>query len=429
MITLKNFRWWVAAMLASATAINYLDRQTLPVVITEMQDAISISDRQYSQLQSLFLLAYGAMYAGGGKIVDLLGSRIGYAVMIVWWSLANCLHGLVTGFPGLATARFLLGLGEGGSFPAAGKAVSEWFPPQERSFAFGIFNTGSSLGAVIAPPLAAAIVTLFGWRCVFLVTGSLGIFWAIAWLRLYETPANNKRVSPEEREYVERSQADASATMPSQNAPKIGWWALFRFRQTWGLLLARFCSEGAWYFFIFWLPKYLADVRGLNIKEIGYYAWIPYACAGAGSLVGGWFSSYLMRRHVSLDASRKIALGISAAMMPASLGIANAPLAMAILFFGMAMFGHQAWSTMLQTLGADMFPSYIVGSALGLAGCVGTISAALFQLVVGSMVTQYGYTPVFVIAGLLHPLSFILLLLTIGRIEMCRVVSGERSVL
>jgi ACS family hexuronate transporter-like MFS transporter len=421
---IRNFRWWIAGLLAAATAINYLDRQTLPVVITELQHAISISDQQYSVLQGLFLIAYGIMYAGGGKIVDVLGSRIGYAVMVVWWSLANCLHGLVSGFAGLATARVLLGLGEGGGFPASGKAVSEWFPPEERSFAFGIFNTGSSLGAVVAPPLVAAIMLAFGWRWVFFITGGLGILWVVAWLRMYEVPTRSSRVTPEERDYVKRSRAPADGPQAVDDQPVLGWFELFRYRQLWALLLARFCSEGAWYFFIFWLPKYLSDARALDIKQIGAYAWIPYAFAGAGSFVGGWLSSALMRRRLSLDASRKIALGIAAALMPISLLITGAPLALVLVFFGMAMFGHQFWSTILQTLCADMFPSSVVGSVIGLAGSVGTFSAALFQLLVGFLVTSYGYTPVFVLAGLLHPLSFVLILVIVRRIEMLPPAGG-----
>ena len=315
MIRIPNLRWWIAGLLAAATALNYLDRQSLPVVVGAMQKSIPISDQQFSHLQFMFLLAYGVMNAGGGKILDRLGTRIGYAVMIVWWSIASMMQGSVHSIAGLAIARFMLGLGEGGGFPGSAKAVSEWFPAKERSFAFGIFNTGSSVGALIAPPLIAAIVLLANWRWVFFITGGLGLAWAVAWLVLYEVPSRHKLVTPEERVYVEEEQVTADDPLGSTAS----WLALFRYRQVWGIMSAKFLSDAGWYFFIFWLPKYLGDVRHLDIKQIGYYAWIPYAWAGVGSFAGGWLSSYLIRRGLSVDTSRKIALGLSAACMPASL--------------------------------------------------------------------------------------------------------------
>jgi ACS family hexuronate transporter-like MFS transporter len=409
---IPNLRWWIAGLLAAATALNYLDRQSLPVVIGEIQKSIPISDQQFSRLQFSFLMAYGIMYAVGGRIMDRLGTRVGYAVMIVWWSAANLMQGAVHGVAGLATARFMLGLGEGGGFPGSAKAVSEWFPAKERSFAFGIFNTGSSIGAVAAPPLIAAIALQLNWRWVFILTGGLGFVWAVAWVLLYNIPSRHKLVTPAERHYVEGELAAASNVTVS-----VPWLSLFRHRQIWGLVCAKFLSDSAWFFFIFWLPKYLGDVRNLSIKGIGHYAWIPYAWAGMGSLIGGWLSSYLIRRKMSIDASRKIALGISAACMPVSLLIATSPLAFAIVFFSMAMFGHQFWSTTVQTLAADMFPSVTVGAVAGVMGAAGSFGAMLFNLLVGALLGLYhSYGLVFAIAGLLHPASFILILLLVRRI-------------
>ncbi len=410
---IPNVRWWIAALLAAATALNYLDRQSLPVVIGEVQRQIPISDRQYSQLQFMFLLAYGTMYAAGGKIIDVLGTRAGYAVMIVWWSAANLMQGMVHSVAGLGVARFMLGLGEGGGFPGSAKAVSEWFPPKERSFAFGIFNTGSSVGAVIAPPLIAALVLQLNWRWVFFITGALGFVWAAVWVFFYNVPARHRNITDAEREYL-KSELPA---VPD-SAVRVSWLSLFRYRQVWGLITAKFLSDSAWFFFIFWLPKYLGDVRGLNIKQIGYYAWIPYAWAGVGSFAGGWLSSYLIRRNFSIDTSRKISLAISAACVPASLLITTSPLTFAIVFFSMAMFGHQFWSTIIQTLAADMFPSRVVGAVAGLMGAVGSFGAMLFNLLVGILLATYGsYVPVFAITGILHPIAFIVILLVVRRIE------------
>jgi len=415
---IESLRWWIAALLAAATALNYLDRQSLPVVITVLQKSIPLTDQQYSQLQGAFLLAYGVMYAGGGRIMDLLGTRRGYALMITWWSAANFMHGLVGSFSGLALSRFLLGLGEGGGFPGSAKAVSEWFPAKERSFAFGIFNTGSSVGAVIAPPLIAFIVLWLDWRWVFFLTGILGFVWAVGWWQLYEIPAKHRFITRQEQDYLERSLGVSAPPNDQAAGTQIRWIELFQSRQVWGLLAAKFLSDSAWYFFIFWLPKYLGDVRHLNIKEIGYYAWIPYAFAGAGSFGGGWLSSFLIRRNMTIDRSRKISLGISAALMPVSLLIATSPLSLAIAFFGMAMFGHQFWSTIIQTLPADIFPSRIVGSVAGLMGAVGCLGGVLFNLLIGALLAHgSSYALVFLISGLLHPASFFVILALVGRIE------------
>lgn len=416
MLKIKNFRWWIAAMLMIATALNYLDRQNLPMVITELRKVFPIDNVTFSQLNFAFLLAYGIMYIGGGKIIDWLGPKGGLVLMVVWWSAANMMHGLVAGVTGLFVARFLLGLGEGGGFPGAAKAVAEWFPPKERSFAFGLFNTGSSLGAMVAPPLIAFIVLSLSWRWVFILTGLIGFFWAVIWYFMYEHPSKSKLVTPEEKRVTEAS--GSSGVLEKQADFDIRWIKLFSYRQLWGLLSARLFIDSAWYFIIFWLPKYLADARGLDIKEIGYYAWIPYACAGCGSLIGGWFSSYLIRKNVSIDKSRKISLGIAAAMMPAVLFITSAPLSLTIVFFSMAMFGHQFFSTMLQTIGTDLFPNRVVGSVSGLAGSIGCFGAMFFGLLAGQIIQNVGYFPVFLMIGLMHPLGFLLILLIVRKIKM-----------
>lgn len=425
---IRNARWWVAGFLASATTLNYLDRQNFPVAVTEIQRHIAITDKQYSQLQMLFLLAYALMYAGGGKLADRLGTRLGYSVIIVWWSVANILHGLVSTLLGLGIARFLLGLGEGGGFPCSAKAVSEWFSPEERALAFGIFNTGSSVGAVIAPPLIALLILRLNWRWVFFVTGALGFVWALAWWIFYRWLERRQSIGDSD---PERSMPLlVSGAAPVRRPPQvwIPWVDLLRYRQIWGLLSAKFLTDSAWFFFIFWLPKYLSDVRHLNIKEIGYYAWIPYAFAGAGSFVGGWLSSFLIRRHLTIDTSRKICLGLSAGMMPISLLIAASPLGTAIAFFSLALFAHQFWSTILQTLAADIFPSGIVGSVAGLMGAVGSFGAMLFDLLVGLILTRYHtYSGVFTIAGLLHPFSFLLVVAVVRKIQPVAGLNNRRS--
>lgn len=427
--SIKNFRWFIVVLIALATANNYLDRQALPVGVSEMRDAFTITDGQFGMINSLFLLAYGTMYALGGRLLDVLGTKVGYTLITVWWGLASMAHGLVNSVTGLGISRFLLGMGEGGGFPASAKVVSEWFPAHERSFAFGIFNTGSSVGAIVAPPLIAVIIATFDWRWAFFVVGSLGFIWLIPWLSFYSLPSKNKFITSEEKEYITTalkeekvSQEGTDGTSSKVNLP---WGRLLQYREMWGLMIMKFLTDAGWFFFIFWLPKYLADERGLDILGIGTYAWIPYAFAGAGSFIGGWMSSYLIKKHVSLDISRKICLGISAAMLPFSLLIANASFFMAIFFFSMAMFGHQFWSTIVQTLAADMFSSRIVGSVAGLMGCVGTYGAMLFSLGIGFTIESFGYGPAFILSGILHPLSFLLFLLIVKKVEFVNVVFQE----
>jgi ACS family hexuronate transporter-like MFS transporter len=387
-------RWRISLLLAAAIAISYFDRQTLPVAIKAIQNDIPISNTQFSQLQAAFLAAYALMYAGGGKLIDVLGTRTGFVAIMVAWSLACASHGLATSFVMLAMSRFLLGMGEGGGFPAATKAVAEWFPVSERSTAMGIINAGTAAGAVIAPPLIALVLATLDWRWVFYLSGAAGLLWSAWWLRAYHTPAVVKPLSTVE--------------------PAISWLGLFRFPQVWGLVFAKFLSDAAWYFYLFWLPKYLYDVRHFDTRQVGYYAWIPYAAAGVGSLCGGLFSSRLIRSGRSLDLSRKLALGASAAMMPWVFLVTQAPVQIAIVLFSIAFAGQQSWSTLVMILPADIFPHRAVGSVAGLVGFGGAMGGVVFGLVVGYLLDHgFGYGVVFGIVSTFHVLAFCVILLAV----------------
>ncbi len=344
---ISNIRWRVALILTVATAINYLDRMTLPVVISQLQQKFAISESQFAALNSLFLLSYAIMYAGGGRIADWLGTRLGYALMMAWWSLSCMAQGLVNGFRGLAFFRFMLGLGEGGSFPTSAKTVSEWFPAKDRSTAFGMFNTGSAIGSVIAPPLLALIVVLLNWRWVFIISGSFGIFWAIYWLSTYRLPHKHPRITDEESLLIQKSKEEEGRGDLARQIKTVKWFRLFSYKEVVCLITVKFLTDPVWFFYVFWLPKYLHDTRGFDIKQIGYYAWIPYAAAGVGSLFGGWFSSFLIKRGLTLNASRKVALGMSAALMPAAAFIVPSPTSLAIVFISLAFLGHQFWSVII----------------------------------------------------------------------------------
>jgi len=387
-----SLRWRIALLIAAAIAISYFDRQTLPVAIQSIQLEIPISNTQFSQLQAAFLTAYALMYAGGGKLVDVLGTRMGFLLIMAWWSVACASHGLATGFGMLVVSRFLLGMGEGGGFPAATKAVSEWFPVGERSTAMGIINAGTSAGAVVAPPLIAITLATLNWRWVFFLSGAAGLAWAIWWLWDYSPPGN--------------------AEVPT--GPGISWIGLFRFPQVWGLVCAKFLSDAAWYFYLFWLPKYLYDVRHFDTKQVGYFAWIPYAAAGVGSLLGGWFSSRLIQRGRSLNFSRKLALGASAAVMPLIFFVTQSPVQIAIVLFSIAFAGQQSWSTLVMILPADIFPHRAVGSVAGLVGFGGAMGGVVFGLVVGYLLDHgFGYGVVFGIVSTLHVIAFCVILLSV----------------
>jgi ACS family hexuronate transporter-like MFS transporter len=392
-----SLRWRIALLIAAAIAISYFDRQTLPVAIKAIQLEIPISNTQFSQLQAAFLTAYALMYAGGGKLVDVLGTRMGFLLIMAWWSVACASHGLATGFGMLMMSRFLLGMGEGGGFPAATKAVAEWFPVGERSTAMGIINAGTSAGAVVAPPLIAITLATLNWRWVFFLSGAAGLAWAVWWLWDYFPPADQPR---------------------PQTGPGMSWIGLFRFPQVWGLVCAKSLSDAAWYFYLFWLPKYLYDVRHFDTKQVGYFAWIPYAAAGVGSLLGGWFSSRLVQRGRSLNFSRKLALGLSAAVMPLIFFVTQSPVEIAIVLFSIAFAGQQSWSTLVMILPADIFPHRAVGSVAGLVGFGGAMGGVVFGLVVGYLLDHgFGYGVVFGIVSTLHVIAFAVILLSVRVVQ------------
>lgn len=413
---IKNLRWWIAALLALVTALNYLDRNNFPNVIGEVKKVIPIDDLQYGRLASVFFLAYAIMYACGGRIMDWLGTRLGYALMIGWWSVANALMGTVSSVLGLGVTRFLLGMGEGGGFPGSAKAVAEWFPPKERAMAFGLFNTGSAVGAVVAPPLLALIATTLGWRWVFFITGAFGLLLAWIWLGFYGPPATHPGISDEERKLIEASHAAEHSTASSAGTP-MRWSEFFRIREVRGMMLAKFLSDAAWFSFTSWLPKYLGDERGFDIKKLGYFVWIPWAFAGAGSMMAGLASGWLQRGSRSTDHARKIILGVTAMLLPVALFIVRAPLPFAIVFFSIVYFAHQCFASIMQTLPADLFSSRNVGSVAGLMGAAGSFGAMLLNLLFGWIVQHHGYAPAFAIAGVLHPLAFVVILITVRRIQ------------
>jgi ACS family hexuronate transporter-like MFS transporter len=405
-------RWRIAILVSAAIAVSYLDRQTLPVAIKAIEQDIPVTNEQFSFLQSSFLISYALMYAIGGKLMDVLGTRRGFLIIMLFWSLACASHGFASSVAMLAVSRFLLGMGEGGGFPAATRAVAEWFPVHERSTAMGIINAGTAVGGVLAPPLVALVLSSAEWPAVFYLAGLAGLAWTVWWWREYFVPDAHPRLTGQERQSL-------MSAIPPDVASELTptWISLLRVRQTWGVVTAKFLSDAAWYFYLFWLPKYLYDARGFDIKAVGAFAWIPYAAAGVGCLVGGWFSSWLLTRDVPLDRARKIALGVSAAMMPFVLFVPSAPIAWALAIFSLAYFGQQSWSTLVMILPADMFPRSAVGAVAGLVGFGGAMGGIVFGQAVGYLLDHgFGYGLVFALAGSFHVIAFGIICLAIPTI-------------
>ena len=399
-------RWRIAILVSTAIAISYLDRQTLPVAIKAISRDIPLTNEQFSTLQSAFLFAYALLYAGGGRLVDILGTRLGLTAIMLFWSFACASHALATGFTMLAISRFLLGVGEGGGFPAATRAVAEWFPTQERATAMGIINAGTAVGAMVAPPLIAVVLGVTNWRWIFLLAGAFGLLWTAWWQRSYRPASETSRGA--------RNDVNEMVGLHAEAAVRFPWTHLFRVRETWGLVTAKFLSDAAWYFYLFWLPKYLYDARGFDITSVGLFAWMPNAAAGLGCLFGGTFSSYLVRRQFPVGLSRKAALGVSAALMPFTIFLPHVTVPWALTIFCLAYFGQQSWSTLVMVLPTDLFPRQVVGSVAGLVGFGGAMGGIVFGQLVGYLLDRgYGYGSVFAIAGTLHVAAVLLILAAI----------------
>lgn len=408
----SKLRWAMVALLTLATTINYIDRQALSVAAPVISRELGLTATDYSRIVFFFLLAYALMQVVTGALVDRLGARLGFAIAIVGWSLASMAHALGRGVMSFSLLRFILGFFEAANYPAALKAIAEWFPPSERSSAVGWVNVGPGLGAILAPPLIAWLTLTWGWRAAFVGTGLLGFVWLAFWLYLY-------RQAPEA---TARGDAGSAKESPGASAePVMSWLDVVRDRRGLGLMLARFTSDGAFYFFVFWLPTYLAGVRGFEIREIGMFAWLPFLAADLGALAGGLWGTGLIRRGWSIDASRKTVMWVGAALSACALPAATAATPyVALAWISVALFGIQVKSSSLFTVPADLFPASSVALAWGLSGAAGSLGGMLFQLYVGRVVDTVGYNPVFLAVSVMHLVSagFVMLLIpNIGRRE------------
>ena len=402
---IPKLQWVIAVLLCLATAINYLDRQSLGIISVDIRREFGLNEQDYSYVLTFFFLAYAIMYAGSGYILDRLGTRRGFGVFIFFWSVAQMLHGLARGRWSLAGCRFLLGLSEPGAWPAAAKAVNEWFPATQRALAMGIFNAGSSLGSALAPITVAWLTLHYGWRSAFVITGIVGLVWLAAWLLIYQPPHKNRWLDEGEFARLKPLVPPPSADVPSK--PPV--WSLVKTRGCWVLILTRFFTDPVIYFVIFWLPEYLRKERHFDLAMVGKYSWVPFLFGGIGYLLGGWLSGWLMERGWALPRARKFVMALGAAALPVAIlapFVPTAALAIAATCF--ITFGHALWVSNLQTLPTDMYRGPEIGTVTGFSGSGGAVGGMLAQLGTGYLVVKFSYAPVFLLAGLMHPLSAIL---------------------
>jgi ACS family hexuronate transporter-like MFS transporter len=391
-----RFRWVICGLLLLGTTKNYMDRQVLGVLKTTLQHDLGWSEIDYSNLVFAFQGAYAFGMVLMGPLIDFLGTRLGYAIAMVFWSLASMAHAISTSLMEFVFARSALGLGEGGVFPASIKAVAEWFPKKERAFATGIFNAGTNMGAIVTPLIVPWITITWGWRWTFIVTGSLGFVWVVFWLLLYRKPEIHKRVTPSELNYIRSD--------PAESPVRIKWLRLLRHRQTWSFLLAKFLTDPIWWFYLFWAPDFLQRQHGLALTQVGLPIVAIYVISDMGSVAGGWLSSWLIKRGRSINISRKIAMLVCAVCaLPVIHAYAVASLWGAVIVIGIAAAAHQGFSANLFTLSSDMFPSGALASVVGIGGMAGAIGGMLIAKIVGYLLQWTGsYKIPFLLAGLAY---------------------------
>jgi ACS family hexuronate transporter-like MFS transporter len=392
-------RWWVAWTLFFSTVINYISRQTFSVLAPMLTEQFHLSHAALSRILGAFQISYALTWLLGGIFLDAVGTRIGLAVAVVWWSVVNILTGFAGSIFSFAAFRFMLGIGEGVNWPGASKAVAEWFPGEERSIAVAIFDSGSSVGGALAALVIPWIALAFGWRWSFVFSGLLGFLWLAVWLRVYHPVDRHPRVTKEEVAFIRSGQ---EITPSSEGKGLARWLHLAKNRNVWGIVLGRALTDPIWWFYVFWLPQYLSDARGFSLKRIAIFAWLPFVAADLGNFTGGLIAGYCIRRGASVIRARTWICAVSC--LPILLGIPVARVHnvyVALAMICIALWGYASWSTMGLTLPSDLFPEDIVATVTGISGLAAGLAGAAFTFAVGLTVDRFSYGPAFVVAGLM----------------------------
>lgn len=410
-----NYRWAIVALLFFATTINYIDRQIIGILKPTLAKELHWDEIDYSNIVLAFQFAYAVGLLLVGRLMDWLGTKKGFSLAIIFWSIAAMTHALAKSVTGFAAARFALGLGESGNFPAAIKTVAEWFPKKERAFATGIFNAGSNVGAVIAPIVVPWITITYGWQEAFIITGAIGFLWLGFWWMLYYHPNEHPKVTKEELAHI---QSD-----PEEPTTKIPWRSLFPHRQTWAFAIGKFMTDPIWWLYLFWVPDFLNKNHGITLLSVGLPLVVIYLVADIGSIGGGWLSSHFIKKGWSINRSRKTAMLICAiAVVPIVFASMTSNLWVAVGLVSIAAAAHQGWSANIFTIASDMFPRRAVGSVVGIGGMAGAIGGMVVAKAVGYILAWTGsYFLIFVIAGSMYLIALLIIHLLVPNLEPAEV--------
>jgi ACS family hexuronate transporter-like MFS transporter len=401
----------ICALVFLATTVNYVDRQVIGILKTTLQKDLGWTEIDYGNIVFAFQTAYAIGLLVVGRVIDKVGTKLGYSLALVFWSLAAMSHAAVRSVAGFSAARFALGLGEAGNFPAAIKSIAEWFPKKERALATGIFNSGSNVGAIVAPLVVPWLTLVYGWQAAFLATGAIGLLWLAAWIPLYGSPDKHPRVSPAELALIQSDPPDPPARLP--------WGELLMHRQTWAFAIGKFLTDPIWWLYLFWVPDFLQRNHGLNLTTIGLPLVVIYVVADVGSIGGGWLSSSLLKRGWSVNAARKTAMLVCAVSVTPIVFASRAhDLWVAVGLVALAAGAHQGWSANIFTTASDMFPRKAVGSVVGIGGMAGAIGGMLIAKITGYLLQVTGtYLVVFFIAGSMYLLALGVFQILVPKIE------------
>jgi ACS family hexuronate transporter-like MFS transporter len=413
--SIGNYRWVIVALLFFATTINYLDRQVLGFLKPELEKEFGWTETDYSNVVMSFSAAYAIGLLFFGRFIDFIGTKMGYAISIIAWSIAAIFHAAAKSTLGFGIARASLGLGEAGNFPAAIKSVAEWFPKKERALATGIFNSGANVGAVVAPIMVPWILGVYGWQEAFIITGAIGFIWLIFWWIYYDLPSKQRRISQAEYEYIH---SDNEAETDLNDKTQVSWLRLFSIRQTWAFVFGKLLTDPVWWFFLFWLPSYFATTFQLDFKKPNIHLAIVYTATTIGSIGGGYLSSYLIKKGWVIYKARKVSMLIFAlCVVPITTAQFANNIWVVVALISLAAAAHQAWSANIFTTASDMFPKKAISSVVGIGGMAGSVGGILFPLLVGQLLDSYkaagnitaGYNILFTICGLAYLLAWVVM--------------------
>ena len=405
-------RWWICALLFFATTINYIDRQVFAILAPQLQTEIGWSEIEYGYIVTAFQLSYAIGLLLVGKLIDFLGTKKGFILSIIVWSLAAMAHALARTPIGFGVARLALGIGESGNFPAAIKTISEWFPRKERALATGIFNSGSNIGAIVAPLLVPIIALNFGWQAAFIITGLLGFIWLFFWLRLMNRPEQHPGINAAELDLIK---ADTEENLEKPTSI----WKIIRTRKVWAIAIGKFLTDPIWWFFLYWLPKFLNTTYGLKLDKIGLPLIVAYLIADVGSIGGGWLSSHFLKMGWSINAARKTTLLICAILVvPIYWASGIDDLWPAVILIGLGMAAHTGWSANMYTLATDFFPKKDMGTVVGFIGMAGAVGGMLMASATGHLLEATGsYRILFVIAASMYGIALVIIHLLVPNID------------